>query len=139
MEGLQNAIYKKLDKLYKDFEKPNAKEYLYKIIRWLTDDRSVQQNRMFWEFLRYLHDNVGQDSESIENFKDRLFINMKLYTVIYQSAGRVMLKPESVAFGNCSQKRFNEIFKAVQEYAETQLKINYSEWAQYYMQSGGAI
>jgi len=139
VEGLQNAVYKKLDKLYKEFDKPNAKEDLYKILRWLTDDRSLQQHKMFWAFIKYLHENIGQESENIQNFKDRLFVNMKLYKVIYQGTDRVILSPESVAFGNCSQKRFNEIFSKVQEFAQAKLQIDYSDWSQYYMQNEGLI
>jgi hypothetical protein len=135
VEGLHSVIYKKLDKLYKEFESPKTKDELYKIIRWLTDDRSLNQHRNFWAFLKYLHESVGQESEGLHNFKDRLFINMGLYKVVYKGTDRVYLVPTSVSFGKCGQKEFNIIFKQVQEFAETKLNIDYADWLQYYQQN----
>jgi len=141
MDDILNAVHKKVNKIYKGFDDPNAdtKKELFDFLQWITGDRSLQQLKMFWKFIEYLHENVGAESENLKNFKDRLFVNMKLYEVLYKGPAGVFLQPESVAFGNCSQKRFNEIFSKVQEFAQAKLQIDYSDWSQYYMQNEGLI
>jgi hypothetical protein len=136
-EGLIPVIEKKLSKILNNMQSPkaNTAKELHELILWLRQDRSLEQLRLFWAFMKYLYECFGKESENVKNFQERLFVNIGLVKVIYQSKEKVMLRPESVAFGNCTQKRFNEIFIEVKKFAYEKLGIDFDDFEAYYRQN----
>jgi hypothetical protein len=135
-EDFLPVIEKKLSKIIRDMQSPkaNTAKALHELVLWLRGDRSIDQHRLFWAFIKYLYENIGNESENLQNFKDRLFVNANLVKVIYKSKEKVLLQPESIAFFNCSQKRFDQIFNEVKEFANENLNINFDDFYQYYQQ-----
>jgi len=140
-EDILPVIEKKLSKILRNMQSPkaNTSKELHEVILWLRGDRSIESHRLFWKFMQYLYEQVGNDSENMQNFKDRLFVNIGITKVIYKSNTHVMLQPESIAFFNCSQKRFMEIFDQVKIFAKEKLNIIFEDWYLYYNGNEGLI
>ena len=145
------ALLKKLDQLEKFTadEKHSRQDIIAKIIKfkqWAVGDRSLLEHRLCFSFMQYLYNSYGQDFEDFLGFRSWLQCRCgmaQVQTKEIEKDGKLRIYQkylvESLAFGNCTQKRFHEFFKNVQQFAFKVWGIKFEEWEVEYKQNTNTI
>lgn len=140
MDDLTSLFLKKVTELEK-FVKQNKNDRssiigeIFKIQKWLAGDRSIQQHRCCQAFLTFLYMSYGDQYENrayfVAHVKCKLgFAKVKITKTTIEGE-RVTFKkfmPYSLSFPECSQKKHNEFFNKLQEYALSTWGVNFAEW-----------
>jgi hypothetical protein len=124
---------------YRECRDPNDKKLVNKLLLWLLSDRKIQQHKTFWKYVSYVYATHGSDYGSVENFKDELFrlagfCKKDITDAIIEGQNYrfIKYKVESIAYGNCSQKKFQVIFDKVIEIVKHKYGIDFELWLEEY-------
>lgn len=144
MDTLIPGFLKKVSELEKfASDKKNTRDQIIsKIIQireWIIGDRSLQQHRCAFAFMKFLYNSHGDEFQEFEGFISWLKCRngmAKIQTTEAVIKGeKVIFKKylvDSISFGSCTQKRFNDFFNKLQEFAQITWGINFAEWFKEY-------
>jgi hypothetical protein len=138
----------KLDKFAHDTrnDRDDIAKNITKLWRWMLGDRSLQEHRCLQSFLTFLYTSYGDDYASREDFTDDIKLNIGYCRVKTTKAvidGQSVVfkkyKPFSLSFAECSQKKHNEVFKQIQEYALTRWGVEFDKWYSEWFNNNGLM
>lgn len=120
-------------------DKKNSRKDIFKKImdlqQWLAFDRSIQQHRCCQAFMTFLFQSYGEKYKSREGFVSGLkckigFASMETTKAIIEGQTVIFKKymPHSLSFGACTQKRHQEFFDALKEYALERWGCDFDLW-----------
>ena len=106
-----------------------------KLINWVVSDRSLQEHKCCFSFMKYLYNSYGEQFKSFEGFIDWLKRKNDMAHVDQTEAiidGTKVIffkyKPKSLSFGSCTQKVFHKFFNSIQEFAKEKWKVDFDTW-----------
>lgn len=92
--------------------------------------RSLPEHNLFFAFITFCFEQQ-EYYRTMEDFRTNLFMRIEYGTWQYARVGEEKIKifiPGSVAFHNCSQQRFHEMFSNAISYINEKMGIDLEQW-----------
>lgn len=120
---------------------------IVKLQNWLLTDRSLLEHQCCFTFMKYLYNSHGGTYKTFRGFRSWLQCECGMADVQITEGkikGGIQIifhkyLVESLAFGNCTQKKFHMFFLKLQEFALNTWGINFDEWHEAYKKDTNTI